>query len=134
MKKKNLIVSIALGASLIQGAFASDIHKEVEPFDLDSLEYIEEEEVIDLGFDTADYLPEGFDPYAFYFDLDSVEFIEESDLEDIQLKNRLPEGFDAYSDPEGIEGINYIDPFDDIVIDFNSKKYLPKGFDAYKRG
>lgn len=134
MNKKKLILSIALGAFLIQGAFASEINKEVEDFDLDSIEYIEEEEVIELGFDTADYLPEGFDAYAFYFDLDSVEFIEESDWEDIQVKNRLPKGFDAYSGPKGIEGINYIDPNKEIVLDFNTKEYLPKGFDAFKRG
>lgn len=118
---------------MIQGALANTINKEVENFDLDSVEYIEEEEVIELGFDTADYLPEGFDPYAFYFDVNSVEFIEEFDLKDIQVKNLLPKGFDAYSDPKGIEGINYIDPNDEIVLDFNTKKYLPKGFDAYKR-
>lgn len=134
MNKKKLTLSIALGALMIQGAFANNINKEVEDFDLDSIEYIEEEDVIDLGFDTADYLPEGFDPYAFYFDLNSVEFIEESDLEDIQVKSLLPKGFDAYSGPKGIEGVNYIDPNKEIVLDFNTKEYLPKGFDAFKRG
>jgi len=134
MNKKKLTLSIALGGLLIQGAFANNTSKEVEDFDLDSIEYIEDEEVIELGFDTADYLPEGFDPYAFYFDVNSVEFIEESDLKGIQVKNHLPKDFDAYSNPNGIEGINYIDPNDEIVLDFNTKKYLPKGFDAYKRG
>lgn len=134
MNKKKLTLSIALGAMFIQGTVANNINKEVEDFDLDSVEYIEEDEVIELGFDTADYLPEGFDPYAFYFDVNSVEFIQESDLKDIQVKNRLPKGFDAYSNPKGIEGINYIDHNDEIILDFNTKKYLPKGFDAYKRG
>lgn len=133
MIKKKLTLSIALGGLIIQGAFASDIHKDVEEFDLDSVEFIEEEEIIELGFNTSDYLPENFDPYAFYFDLDSVEFIEESDVEDLRIKNRLPKGFDAYADPKGIEGINYMDPNDEISVDFNTKKYLPKGFDAYKR-
>lgn len=134
MNKKKLTLSMALGGLLIQGAFASDVHKDVEEFDLNSVEYIEEEEVIELGFDTTDYLPEGFDPYAFYFDVNSVEFIEESDLEDIRIKNRLPKNFNPYADPIGIEGINYIDPNDEIVLDFNTKEHLPKGFDAYKKG
>jgi hypothetical protein len=133
MNKKNLILPIALGGLLIQGVFANDSKKEVEEFDPNSIEYIEEEEVIELGFDTADYLPEGFDPYAFYFDVHSVIYIEESDLNDIRIKNRLPKNFNAYADPIGIEGINYMDPNDEIILDFNTKKYLPKGFDPYKR-
>ncbi|MGI9550699.1 MAG: hypothetical protein ACR2MT_05825 [Aurantibacter sp.] len=132
MNKKKLTLSIALGGLLIQGVFASDSKGEVEEFDLDSIEYIEEEEVIELGFDTADYLPEGFDPYAFYFDVHSITYIEESDLEDIHIKNYLPKGFDAYADPIGIEGINYVDSNDEIMVDFNTKKYLPKEFDPYK--
>lgn len=133
MNKKNLTLSIALAGFLTQGIFANDSKREVEGFDLDSIEYIEEEEVIDLGFDTADYLPDGFDPYAFYFDIHSIAFIEESDLEDISVNKRIPKGFDAYADPIGIEGINYMDPNDEIIVDFNTKRFLPKGFDPFKR-
>ena len=80
MNKKKLIFSIALGGLLIQSAFANDINKGAEEFDLDSVQYIEEEEKIELGFDTADYLPEDFDAHAYYFDLDWVQYIEESNL------------------------------------------------------
>ena len=71
MNKKKLVLSIALGGLFIQSAFAIDFNKEVEEFDLNSIEFIEEEEVIELGFDTAEYLPAGFDAYAFYFDVNS---------------------------------------------------------------
>jgi len=134
MNKKKLIFSIALGGLLIHGAFANDFNKGAEEFDLDSVQYIEEEVKIELGFDTADYLPEDFDAYSYYFDLDWVEYIEVSDLEDIKVKNRLPKDFDAHANPKGIEGINYIDANDEIILDFNTEKYLPKGFDAYERG
>jgi len=30
---------------------------------LNDIEFIEEEVTVDLGFEAADYLPEGFDPY-----------------------------------------------------------------------
>ena len=65
----------------------------------------------------------GFDKSKFYFVKNATTIHED-----------LPKDFDAYSNPNGIEGINYIDPNDEIVLDFNTKKYLPKGFDAYKRG
>lgn len=134
MKKTSIILGIGLSFLSTQATFAKNESKDLEEFDLDSVQYIEDEEILDLGFNTADYLPEGFDPYAFYFDVNSVEFIENIDLEDIQVNNYLPEGFDPYSNPVGIEGINFIDSNDEIVIDFNTKKFLPKGFDPYKKG
>ena len=131
MNKKKLTLSIALSGLLVHGAFANNINKGVEDFDLDSIEYIEEEEVIELGFDTADYLPEGFDPYEFYFDLNWVEYIDMDNLEEIVVENHLPENFDPYADPKGIEGINYIDPNDEINLDLDTVENLPKGFDPY---
>ena len=40
-----------------------------EPFELSlsEIEFVEEESVLDLGFDTTDYLPEGFNPYESFF-------------------------------------------------------------------
>ncbi|MBM1105690.1 hypothetical protein JQC67_06000 [Aurantibacter crassamenti] len=132
MSKKNIILSFAFIGLLIQGAFASDIKKEVEEFDLNSILYIEDEEVIDLGFNTADYLPEDFNPNTYYFNLNWVEYVDESKVENVEVENNLPSEFDAYSNPEGIEGVNYIDLNDEIVIGFNTKQYLPKGFNAFK--
>ena len=39
---------------------------------LNEIEYVEEEPEVDLGFDTSDYLPKDFNPYASYFDLNSI--------------------------------------------------------------
>ncbi|UOY04773.1 hypothetical protein L0P88_12475 [Muricauda sp. SCSIO 64092] len=44
---------------------------------LSSIEYIEEEEVIDLGFDVHQYLPLDFDPYkGMIYDVEDIQYIE----------------------------------------------------------
>ncbi|GAB5476412.1 MAG: hypothetical protein Mars2KO_45110 [Maribacter sp.] len=131
MNKKNLALAIVMGLTFAKGVFAADPETEKEDFDINSITYIQEEDEIELGFDVADYLPEGFDPYAFYFNLDSVEFIEEEWSLDFDTAQYLPEGFDAYADPVGIEGINYIDENDAIELDLTTENYLPEGFNAY---
>ncbi len=131
MNKKNLALAIIMGLSFAKGVFAADPETEREKFDINSISYIQEEDKIELGFDVADYLPEGFDPYKQYVDLNSIEFIEDTDVLNLDIAANLPEGFDAYANPKGIEGINYIDENDTIVLDFNAKEYLPTGFNAY---
>ncbi|MBT8315758.1 MAG: hypothetical protein KJP26_14980, partial [Maribacter sp.] len=49
--------------------------KENANLDINEIVYIEEEPQIELGFDTAEYLPEGFDPYKLYVDLNAVEYV-----------------------------------------------------------
>ncbi|TMM52204.1 hypothetical protein FEE95_21190 [Maribacter algarum] len=130
MNKKSFILSMAAGIALINGAFASTPSKEVEAFDINTVEYIEDDEQIDLGFDVADYLPEGFNPYKMYVDLNAVEYIEEEPvIED--FSQYLPKGFDAYAYPTDVQSINYIDENDSFSIDFDTKKHLPEGFNAY---
>ena len=130
MNKKKLILSLAAGTLLVNGIFANTPVKEVEPFDINSIEYIEEEISIDLGFDPSDYLPENFDPYKIYVDLNAVEYIEE-EIEIADFSQYLPEGFDAYAYPTDIQSINYIDEKDEFEVDFDTKKHLPEGFNAY---
>ena len=132
MNKKNFILSIAMGVAMVNGVFASTPNKDVEVFDINSVEYIEEDERIELGFDVADYLPEDFDPYKIYFDLNSIEFIE-SEFEVADLSKYLPENFNAYAYPTDVQSINYIDENDIVIINFDTKKYLPKGFNAYAK-
>lgn len=138
MKNKNLKLSIILGLSLVSGVFA-DANKtdndrdRVEPFDIDSIEYIEDDVIVELGFDVQDYLPEGFDPYKIYVDLAAIPYIEEESIDNVDFSKHLPDGFDAYAYPTDVQSINYIDENDDIILDFDSEKYLPKGFDAYKK-
>lgn len=131
MNKKNVALAIVMGLAFAKGVFAADPETEKEEFDINSITYIQEEDEIELGFDVADYLPEGFDPYKFYFDLNSVEFVEEEWSLDFDTAQYLPEGFDAYADPIGIEGINYIDEKDTIELDLPVENYLPEGFNAY---
>ena len=132
MNKKKFILSLAMGTLLINGVFANTPTKEIEPFDISSIEYIEDEIIIDLGFDTADYLPENFDPYKMYVDLNAIEYIEEEIVVD-DFSNNLPEGFDAYAYPSDVQSINYIDENDSFSMDFDTKKHLPEDFNAYMR-
>jgi hypothetical protein len=103
--------------------------------DLNEIVFIEEEETIDLGFDTRDYLPEGFDANEVYVNLDKVTFIEiEEDEFDLgfDATEYLPENFNPYAAPEGIEGINYMEEEEVIDLGFDTAAYLPEGFNPYE--
>ena len=130
MSNKNLKLSIVMGIALVNGVFASNPNKDIELFDINSIAYIEDETEIELGFDVADYLPEGFDPYKMYVDLNAIEFIEE-EIEISDLSKHLPANFDAYAYPQDAQSINYIDENDSFTIDFDTKKHLPEGFNPY---
>ncbi len=73
---------------------------ENDQWSVDEIVFIEANEEIDLGFDTAEYLPVGFDAYAgMELDLNEINFIEieeEIDL-DFDTVEYLPVGFDAYA-------------------------------------
>ena len=43
---------------------------------LNEIVFIEEDSELDLGFDTSDYLPKGFNPHETYFDLNSIIYVE----------------------------------------------------------
>lgn len=131
MNNKNVALAIVLGLTFAKGVFASDPETEKEEFDINSITYIQEEDEIELGFDVADYLPEGFDPYEVYFDLNSVEFVEEEWSIDFDTTSYLPVDFDAYADPKGIEGVNYIDEQDTVELDIDTARYLPEDFNAF---
>lgn len=135
MLNKNFTLVIAVGMLATNLSFAIVPTKEVEPFDISTIEYIEEDVIIELGFDTADYLPENFDPYKSYFDLDSIDYIEDEFVQSKRvirkLKRKLPKGFDAYAFPKDVQSINYIDENDSFKVDFDTKKHLPEDFNAY---
>jgi len=109
--------------------------KENADLDLNEIVYIEEEPQIELGFDTAEYLPEGFDPYKLYVDLNTVEYVDEQ--EEINLgfnvADYLPTNFDPYADPSNIEAINYMEEEEQIELGFDTATYLPENFDPYVR-
>ncbi len=98
MKNYNLKLTIIIGLLAANTALAIDPVKEASDFDVNSIREIENEIEIDLGFDTADYLPENFDPYAYPTNVEGINFIDpKDDFEvDFDTKKYLPEGFDPY--------------------------------------
>lgn len=132
MNKKNFTLNIVICIALVNGVFANSPNKDIDDFDINTLEYIEEVTEIDLGFDVADYLPEDFNPYKMYVDLNAIEYIED-EIEISDLSQYLPENFDAYAFPNDVQSINYIDETDSFSVDFDTKKYLPEGFNAFKK-
>ena len=101
---------------------------------LDDIVYIEEEAEIDLGFNTADYLPEGFDPNEPYVNLNAIEFIESEEEIDpgFDTSAYLPEDFDPYAFPVNVMTIDYIEEGEDeIDLGFDTAEYLPDGFDPH---
>lgn len=133
MNKKSFILSIATGLLLANGVFANDPRTEKDEKVLNSITYIEDDADFELSFDTADYLPEGFDPYEIYVDLDAVTFLEDEVMDDFDSKEHLPADFDAYSYPTDVAAFNYIDQNDAVELDFDTQKYLPEGFNPYIR-
>ena len=71
-----------------------------EEISVASIDVIELEEEVDLGFDPADYLPEGFNALEGKNDLDwsQIEIIELEEEVDLGFnpKDYLPDGFDPY--------------------------------------
>ncbi len=116
MSYKRLSLLVALVVAVCQGVFANNTPKSIEDFDINTIEYIEEEVEIDLGFNTADYLPEDFDANTFYFDINSVVYINDT-LEEEDFSAYLPEGFNAYAYAKDVQSINYIDIADTIIVD-----------------
>ena len=130
MNYKKLSVSVVLGLAISNSIFANENPKEIKDFEIiNSIEYIEEQEVC-LGFNTEDYLPEGFDPNTFYFDVNSVDFLEDT-LDEEDFSMFLPDGFNAYAYPSDVQSINYIDANDTIKVDLDTKDFLPEDFNPF---
>lgn len=103
---------------------------------LDEIEYIEEETSFDLGFDTAEYLPEDFDPHKVYVNLDAITYIDEDMVDEdlgFDTSEYLPEDFNPYSYPVNVMSIDYIEEGEDeIDLGFDTAQYLPDGFDPHE--
>jgi len=109
---------------------------EGESTDLDiaSIAYAEEEE-IELGFDTAAYLPENFDPTTVYVNLNTIAYLEDTEEEPLGINTKayLPASFDPYAAPANFMDISYIAEKEEISLGFDTNSLLPEGFDAYER-
>ena len=110
---------------------------DIEALDINAIEVIELEEDIVLGFDTSNYLPEGFNALQGKNDLDwtAIALIELE--EDVTLgfdtSNYLPVGFNALKGKNDLDWstIEVIDIEEDIEINFDTKAHLPKGFNPF---
>ncbi|NNK75369.1 MAG: hypothetical protein HKP42_04820 [Maribacter sp.] len=133
MNNKTILLGLTVGLLFVNGMFANDPNTEKEKFDINSINYIEEDMDFDLGFDTADYLPEGFDAYQVYFDLNGVEYIQEVFAIEFDTKENLPEDFDAFAYPSDLQSMNFIDDADSFEVGFDTQTYLPLNFNAFTK-
>jgi hypothetical protein len=102
---------------------------------LNDIVFIEEEEDIYFGFDTAAHLPDKFDPYAHPSDISSISYIEVEEEIDLGFDQKLylPEGFDPFEPCFDLNSVEFIEEVEEIELNFNTNDYLPKGFDPYAR-
>jgi len=135
MKKASTILSLLLlGATLVSFKASPQCQTECDKIKANDICLIEIEEELELDFDTAQYLPEGFNPYAgMTISGDALGLI--AVAEEIELgfnpKDYLPEGFNPYKGMIfAIEDIVVIEQEEEFIMDFNTQKYLPNSFDA----
>ncbi len=102
--------------------------------DLNDIVYIEDQNPFDLGFDTADYLPEDFDPFEVYVDLNAIDYIEEDQNIEIGFDTAswLPADYNPYAAPEDITSISYMETEEDVYANIDTAAWLPDGFDPYE--
>lgn len=102
--------------------------------DLDTIVFLETEAPFDLGFDTADYLPEDFNPYEVYVNLDAIPYIEGEDDADLgfDTANWLPAGYNPYAAATDIDGFSYMEDETSLFFpELDTRAYLPVNFDPY---
>ncbi|MEZ4810762.1 MAG: hypothetical protein R2819_10410 [Allomuricauda sp.] len=92
------LIMVALATLMVSLATANTIKEPSKDLDLDSVPFIEEDHDCELGFDTAQYLPENFDPYSGQITVGSINYIDENDEIEIGFETAgyLPLGFDPY--------------------------------------
>ena len=119
---------LELNEYVINDRCSEDTAKIVAWYDVTYLE----EETVDLGFDTALYLPEDFDAKAVPTDIEGINFMEEEiDLDPVfDTASYLPEGFDPYDVYIDLDAIVFLEE-EDLDLGFDTAKYLPIGFDPY---
>lgn len=100
---------------------------------VDDITFLEAAIEIELGFDTAEYLPEGFDPHKSFFDLNAIHFMESEAEVDLGFDTRpfLPVNFNPYTDVVGLAGINFMEE-ETVELGFDTVDYLPEGFSPYR--
>lgn len=117
-------------------SFVEKMAESAEALDLNinDITFIEEDQEIDLGFDTAVYLPKGFNAYSDTgLDLNDIVVVEDEVEIDLgfDTTDYLPLGFNAYEGMElKLDDIVYMEEEETIVLNFNVQDYLPENFEA----
>jgi hypothetical protein len=112
--------------------------KDDKPVNIDDLYVYEVEEEVYIDFDTAQFLPEGFNPLKGLGDLDwtAIELIEleEEVTIDFDTKKYLPEGFNALKGMGDLDWatIELVEIEEEVTIPFDTKQYLPEDFNPIK--
>ena len=131
MKREILTGIFGLVTSVVAlGAQTGNSPKHITKIETDKVIFIEEVAPVDLGFDTALYLPEGFDPYAHPENIMDVSYIEEvAEVQlDFDVQEYLPKMFDPYKKYFDLNSIEYIEEEEVIEFDFEIREYLPADF------
>jgi len=131
----NLVTATDIYAEPLETDFSFIVTEtDATDLNLEDIPFIEEESIIDLGFNVEDYLPENFNPYGYYFDVNAIVYIEDEEVIDLgfDVAMYLPEGFDPYEEIVHIDTINFIADEEEIIdLGFDTSPYLPHGFDPY---
>ncbi len=98
MKYKKYISIAFLALLLVPSINAKKtVEATVEEFDIKNIVFIEDTAEIDLGFDTTEYLPEGFNAYEGEYTIEAINFIEDDEIElGFDTGAYLPEEFNPY--------------------------------------
>ncbi len=98
MNYRNFKLGMLAGVAFVAAASAMKPEVSREEFDINKVVFIEEKQDLELGFDTAPYLPENFDPYSGSFSLKAINYMDECDHIELGFNTSgyLPEGFDPY--------------------------------------
>ena len=133
MKKVTTIISMLfLGTVLMASQNNTECKTECEIVQIEDIVLVEIEEEIDLGFDTAKYLPIGFDAYeGMAWNMNDI-VVEEEEIDlGFDTSLYLPDGFNAYKGMVfEIDEIVVIEEEEEIILDFDVQNYLPKNFNA----
>lgn len=108
MRRLQLSILAILLPAIFYNSYAYNCTEGLSRDELNRIAFIEQTETLELGFKTADYLPENFNPYANPRNIMDISYIEEEqDLElDFDPRLYLPEGFDPYKKNSSSEGLN----------------------------
>lgn len=138
--KKMKKISSIMGLGLLSAMFmsftgANECGPNVVDLKVEDISVIKVEEEIDLGFNTAQYLPIGFNPYkGIILNLDDIVILEkEPEIQlDFDTSMYLPADFNAC---EGMEAKNRSTDFlkkeeEKFIMEFNDEDYLPEFLDS----